>query len=187
MVKFVDGLSESEAFEVEKQYIQKFKLRRDGGCLVNLTYGGEGISGARFKLSEATKSKMSVSRMGMLLSNKTKEKISESRRGDKNPNYGKKTWNYGTPRTEAEKKKMSDSKIGIEQSEERKVKSRLALEKAHKVKVDMMLQVECLTTGIIWKNRNECIESLKITLSQFKDRIRIGRAEPKFRYIKKQN
>lgn len=41
-----DNLLETEAFELEEAFIRAVGIERDGGPLVNLTYGGEGPSGA---------------------------------------------------------------------------------------------------------------------------------------------
>ena len=38
----VDGLTDSEAQEIEKQYIKKYGFRKEGGLLINLTIGGDG-------------------------------------------------------------------------------------------------------------------------------------------------
>lgn len=161
-----DGLTNEQAVEIEKQYIAKHKLRRDGGSLVNLTYGGEfGKAGYKMsaeeirahservkgnknwlgkKHSEETKSKMalaatgrikgeaeklklSVANTGLKRSQEIKDKISKGHTGLKqseeakekgrvaklgilNPNYGKKTWNFGIPRTEECKRKIRDTK-----------------------------------------------------------------------------
>ena len=53
----IDNLTEQEAFELEKELIKKYGLKKEGGILINLTYGGEGASG--FKHSEETLKKLS--------------------------------------------------------------------------------------------------------------------------------
>jgi hypothetical protein len=71
------GLSEAEAFEHEKFLILCFK---DMGCnLVNMTDGGDGISG--FKHDEKTKSKISKSLVGHPVLNQTKETLSRLLKG----------------------------------------------------------------------------------------------------------
>ena len=114
-----DGLSEEEAFNLEKDLIQRFGRRDLGtGILTNLSDGGHGNSGRRFseehkrKLSEkatgrnhsdASKSKMSQYRKGRKASEDAKRKMSEAqkgkrtgsdnhmfgKRGELHPNYGK--------------------------------------------------------------------------------------------------
>lgn len=41
----IKDIQEWYAFELEKELISYYGIRRDGGTLINLTYGGEGISG----------------------------------------------------------------------------------------------------------------------------------------------
>ena len=115
-----DGLNEEEAFSIEKDLIQKYGRRDLGlGFLCNLTNGGEGVSGASWKLSEETKKKMSEAskgkpkseehrnklkqlvvseehrkkigegNKGKKLSEETKKRIGEANKGEKNYFYGK--------------------------------------------------------------------------------------------------
>ena len=179
VIKLAEGLTDEQALEIEKQYIAKYKLRGDGGSLVNLTYGGEGAM-----LCEDTKRRMSVSHTGMKASEETKERGRVAKLGCKNPNYGKKTWNFGIPRTDVEKQKMSNAKIGIPQSEERKALSLSALEKARIGRKEKSLPVKCLITGTVWKNKWDCINDLKIADSKFKDMVRYDRGIQKLQYIK---
>jgi len=56
--KVLVNVSEKKAFTYEKKLISKYKIRRNGGLLVNLTYGGEGASGYKYneeQLIEASK------------------------------------------------------------------------------------------------------------------------------------
>lgn len=182
IIKFVDGITNEQACEIEKQYIQKYRLRGEGGCLVNLTYGGDGGT-LGMKLSDETRARMSASKTGIKPSEESKIKGSLAKMGIKNPNYGKRTWNFGKPRTEEEKRKIGASRIGIELSAERKEKSLLALQKAQLSRINKMLKVRCLKTGIIWINRRECIGNLKISLSKFKDMIRKDRCNQRLEYI----
>ena len=75
--------------------------------------------------SEETRRKMSEDRKGKFVGEKhpmygkhqsveTRRKISEATKGEKNPMYGKHPtpWNRGIPRTEEEKKKMSENRKG---------------------------------------------------------------------------
>jgi hypothetical protein len=59
IVKLHAGLTEPEAFELERIEIAKHGRREFGGLLVNLTEGGEGSSG--FVYTEASRAKMSAS------------------------------------------------------------------------------------------------------------------------------
>lgn len=107
------GLTETEAFEMERILILKFgRIDNKTGCLVNLTDGGEGQSGwipgydYRKKMSESTsgvkngmfgkkhseetKNKIREKSIGRKASEETKKKMSIERIGVKNAFYGKK-------------------------------------------------------------------------------------------------
>jgi hypothetical protein len=58
VVRVAEGLSEEDAFALEKQLIQKFGKKTEGGTLINRTTGGQGASGR--KMSE--EQKMAISR-----------------------------------------------------------------------------------------------------------------------------
>lgn len=96
-VKIVaSGLTEEEAFNLEIDRIAFW--RSSGADLVNMTSGGDGVSGYEFteshikklssakigkKLSDETKKKMSESRKGRIVSKETIEKIKKSNLGKK--------------------------------------------------------------------------------------------------------
>lgn len=77
VVRVVDNVFESEAFEREKMLIRTYGRRNTGtGILVNLTDGGEGPSG--WIPSEETKLKISAAKAGRSLSLEHRAKISAS-------------------------------------------------------------------------------------------------------------
>jgi hypothetical protein len=123
------NLTESEAFDLEKQLIARFG-RRDlkTGILTNLSEGGFGNAGRKFteehrrKMSEAakgrkhtdeSKAKISLKRKGVLASEETKKKLSEAKKGkgvgSANPMYGRRGelhHNYGKEGLTGEKNGM---------------------------------------------------------------------------------
>ena len=160
-----DNLTEEEAFELEKNTIEDYiftfgygididgyKNRENDEFLTNMTFGGEGVSGANKgkHLSEEHKKKLSESHKGKNnpfygkhLSEEHKKKIGESNKGKlagkNHPFYGKhlseehkkkmskslKGKNnpmYGKHHSEESKQKMSESSKGIQLSEETKLK-----------------------------------------------------------------
>lgn len=102
IVKIKEGLSEKEAFEIEKIFIRVIGREIHGGPLVNQTDGGEGVSG--YKHTEETKLRMH-----------SWEK-------------GHEPWNKGNAWDEETKAKMREAKLGTKQSPEH----RAAIGAAHK-------------------------------------------------------
>ena len=117
-VKILDeGLSESESFELEMEYIKEF---REGNRLTNQTDGGDGTSGyimtdeAKKKISKSSIKKwededyynlqMYHRKHGVYSSKEFSEKISSLTTGELNGNYGNK-W------TDEMKKSLSEKKI----------------------------------------------------------------------------
>lgn len=105
-----ENLTESEAFECEKNLIKLIGRIENGGTLTNLTDGGEGQSG--FKFSEETKKKMSDIRLGKKIgpmSDEVKLKISISKIGKISKMKGKKLEEIvGIERAKDIKKKQSE-------------------------------------------------------------------------------
>jgi hypothetical protein len=172
-----EGLTEAEAFEREKFYIQKIGRRDLGkGPLVNLTDGGEGGSNP----SESTREKMRIAHTGKVQSEETiakriskttglkrskefGEQISERQKGEKNHFYGKKFTqehkekigkaSKGRTHTEETKKKMSEAQKN--KSEE----TRKKLSEAHKGKTK-------------FKNEEERLEAIKLSKLKYKNKIK---------------
>ncbi len=92
-----DNLLELEAFDLERSLIASIGRRDLGhGTLVNMTDGGEGVSGK--PLSDETKAKMSVATTGRKLSPEHRQRISEGKKGK--------------PFSAAHKAKLSAAKMG---------------------------------------------------------------------------
>lgn len=154
-IKLVDGVSECDSLEIEKQYIQKYKLRKDGGTLVNLTYGGAG--GNTISEHNAEQHRLNSSKAKM---------------GSRNPNFGKPTWRKGLKLSDAEKENLKQHRLGKKLSPETKVKVLAGLAKGAKISwANKTHKVRCLVTGKIWMGRQECVKELGITIPMFKYRI----------------
>ena len=119
LIKLQNWADEPTALAYEFYQIDFWGRKNIGtGVLHNLTEGGEGTSGC--VLSEETKRKMSVarignkSRLGIPHSEEFKKKHSEDMKGKKNPNFG------GVSQTAETRAKMSKAKLGRKLSEETK-------------------------------------------------------------------
>ena len=122
-----DGLTEEEAFALEREIIEDYVFVFGYGInikgyddydhelpyLTNFTWGGEGTSG--FKFSEESKRKISEANKGKKLSEEHKQKISES-------NKGCVVWNKGKETSEETKQKISKALKGKQLLEEHKKK-----------------------------------------------------------------
>ena len=84
------------AKEKEKEFIELYKRKEDGGILCNLTKGGDGVLGIRH--TEEARKKMGEPNKGKTISDWHRQRISEFHKGKKH--------------SEETKKKMSESKIG---------------------------------------------------------------------------
>ena len=95
IMKLYENLNFENAIKLEIEIISKIgRCDLQNGPLVNLTNGGEGK--LNFKITEETRLKQRLAKLGKSPSNKgvspsneTKEKISNSLKGEKNFNYGK--------------------------------------------------------------------------------------------------
>lgn len=154
-IKLVDGLTERAALEIEKIYIQKYKLRSEGGLLVNLTQGGAGGNTIG-----------DHNRQAFL------KKCSEQKLGSKNPNYGKPTWLKGRNVSEQQKETLRQLRLGKKLDPEVKIKVLAGLKKAAEASLKSRThKVQCLITGKVWDNRQECVKEIGITIDCFKSWI----------------
>ncbi len=155
VVKIADGLTEQESFEIEKQYIAKYGLRIEGGTLVNMAYGG---AGGRTIFEHNVESVRKKCRAGKI--------------GDKNPNYGKKTWLSGLSMPQETKDKLRISRTGYRMPQDVKEKVLAGLKKAaDQSLINRTHKVQCLITGQVWDNRNKCADDLNITMHTYRQRI----------------
>lgn len=98
-VAHMECSSEDLAFDLERGLIKC--LRKIGVDLVNVTDGGEGVSGLRH--SKQSRAQMSAKRVGKSHREETKIKMSEVRRGHANHFFGK-------SHSDETKKRISDTK-----------------------------------------------------------------------------
>ena len=105
-----DDVSYEFAKEKEKEFIELYKRKEDGGILCNLTKGGDGVLGIRH--TEEARKKMGEPNKGKTISDWHRQRVSEFHTGRKH--------------SEETKKRMSESQIGkglgIKASEETRKK-----------------------------------------------------------------
>ena len=105
------GLSFDKACEMEREYIKQYNLtdRRYG---YNMTDGGEGICGYEFSAEQ---------RQRMRANNSGQKNPCYGRTGSLHPMYGRRgkdNPNYGRVATEEQRRHMSESRLGIQFSEQ---------------------------------------------------------------------
>lgn len=108
IIQIVNCVSEQAAFELEKIYIKQ--LRESGAELVNMTDGGEGIS-------------------GLVHTEETRRKLSESKKGLSTPKM--RECQLGKKASQETRQKMTEARTGKTQSEETKQKRRESLRLWH--------------------------------------------------------
>lgn len=84
IIKLFDNISEKRSFDIEKQLIYEIE-KVSSGILINMTNGGEGISG--YKHSKKSKKLISKNLKGIYRSRETKQNMSKSKIGYMNPSY----------------------------------------------------------------------------------------------------
>ena len=121
-------LTNNEAINLEKKLISVYNRRCDGGCLLNVSLGGEGSPGYKhneesrkklkdawkrrkdnnYKVSEETREKIKKAGYGRKVTEETKQKLSKAISGDKHWNYGNKGATDSTRKmNEVSRKKIS--------------------------------------------------------------------------------
>ena len=91
-----DDVSYEFAKEKEKEFIELYKRKEDGGILCNLTKGGDGVLGIRH--TEEARKKMGEPNKGKTISEWHRQRVSEFHTGRKH--------------SEETRKRMSESQIG---------------------------------------------------------------------------
>ena len=107
VIRWQDGLCEEDAFRLERAYIKLFGRRNNRtGVLVNLTDGGDGLSGAIF--SESHRQKIARGRTGKRHTAETRLALSIAK--------------SGKPISDSHREAISAAQIGRTHSEETKKK-----------------------------------------------------------------
>ena len=181
-----DGLTEEEAFKLERERIEDYVITFGYGApiegydnydhnlpyLTNFTWGGEGVSGRKHseeekqKMSKAKKGKknskehnknISKALKGIKLSEQTRRKMSESQKGRKNSEEHNKNISKAT-------KGKNNPMYGKRHSEEVKRKmSKSQKGKKHHMH-DKGKKVICITTGKIFNKQSEASNYYNVVL-----------------------
>ena len=165
-----NNLTEKEAFKHEIYMINIFGRKDLGsGILINLSDGGDGVSG--YKHTELSKHKMKHSKRPTMLK-ETKEKISKTLKGRKK-----------SPLTEEQKKKISETKkklfkegkyktpngmSGKTHKEETKKKMSDIMKIKHNSQIASQSRMKkVMINGTIYNSRKEAIEKTGISWRQY--------------------
>lgn len=131
--KLYEGLTERDAFGLEIDLIAEFGRKEHGGTLLNLTDGGEGLSGYVWSIEMRMRKRAAV--LGTVASVETRAKMSATNRGRTKSEAHRKSLSaahLGKPKSEAHCAAISAAKIGTKQSAET-VAKRIA---ANRIKLD---------------------------------------------------
>ena len=159
-----DGLTWTEACDLEINLIKKYKRKCDGGCLCNVTIGGDGVVGV--EMSEDHKRKISKSNTGKKRSIQTKQNISNARKG--------------IVFSEEHRKNISSSRKGIKMPESfRKKRSELTALGKH----PLAKEVIDLQTGIAFSCIKEACISLNCDYKRESQRLRLGSKYRRFEAV----
>ena len=137
-----DKTSEQEALDFEMSLILEIgRYNTQTGPLVNLTDGGDGVSGGHWKvpgkkLTEEHKKKIAAGGLGRKHSEETKNKIAVSHKGEKHPMFGKKY-------SEQVRRTMSKAHKNLKHSEQTKVKMSKAQRGEKSVKAKLTAKQVC--------------------------------------------
>ena len=131
-----DDVSYEFAKEKEREFIELYKRKEDGGILCNLTKGGDGVLGIRH--TEEARKKMGEPNKGKTISDWHRQRVSEFHTGRKHSEesrakmsekfMGEKNHRYGVKASEETRKKMSESAIKGEGHQFSKLKQSDVLE-----------------------------------------------------------
>jgi hypothetical protein len=182
-----EGLTNDVALELEKYLIKDFGRISNGGVLVNMTDGGDGVVGS----IPWNKGKKMVDtwNKGRVLSQETKDKISKSKKDVKRSTpiwnkgislpdeikekmKGRVPWNKGLKSSDESREKMSNSAKkrnvnpfqGKKHSDETKKKisdskkANNSISKLNKI-------IICINTGVIYKSQKEASDELGLSKS----------------------
>lgn len=116
VVLFADGLTDSQALELERRVVEHYGVRAAGGSLTNLTPGGiDSSNTGRTRFAKGC-TPWNKGKVGFKHSEATRAKMSKSRMGH--------TQNLGRKQSKEEIEKRAASMIGRTLSEETKAKIR---------------------------------------------------------------
>src|ERR1035437_1609885 len=87
--KLYENLSEKEAFQKESEEIRKYEIKRVGGILCNLSYGGEGMKGYKYTPKQLKKHRKILGEINSTEKAKKENSQRIKRFYEENPNHKK--------------------------------------------------------------------------------------------------
>jgi len=174
----------------EIYFIETYKSLTPNGY--NLKQGGHNGG----SLSEESRNKIRLSRLGTIASEETKKKMSDSRKKEKHPIFGKQrskehsqkislalkgktTWMKGKKHSEKSKEKMSQSHKG--QIPSNTIRKKLS--DARKISViPFKIKILCLTNGITYDSQSDAARELNLNVGNVNSVLK-GRYEHTAGYV----
>jgi len=152
---YKNDLAEEEAYTLEKELIAEYKTIFTGGCLVNLTEGGEGRAGYSW---EGKRKGANNPMSGKVQTEETRQKIALTKIGKPRPQHvveATRVRNLTRPKEE-------HGMFGKKHTEQTKEKMKIAA-KSKKYKNSDVLNLE---TGIYYYGWQEVAESINLKIHQ---------------------
>ena len=116
-VKIKEGITDAEACDIERAFIAAIGREANGGPLINLTDGGDGVRGMRH--NPESRAKIAAAHTGAVFSKERRDRIGAANKGRKHSDEARLRMSAGKKNISIEtRKKMAAAKLGTSASEQ---------------------------------------------------------------------